>query len=63
MRCREYAIIHPEIPTNQDVLKSFEAKHRGHTVVTLDISEVRGSFKNFQSEGSEESEAPTESSE
>lgn len=55
MRCREYAIIHPENPSNIELLKAFEGKHRGHTVVTLDLSEVKGSFKNFQAEKPEES--------
>ena len=61
MRCREYAIIHPEDPANQRVIKFFEGKHRGHTVVTLDFNEVKGTFKNFQEEKSEESEESSES--
>jgi len=56
MKCREYVLIHPEDPANQEVTKIFEGKHRGHTVVTLDFNEVKGTFKNFQEEKSEESE-------
>ena len=55
MKCREYAIIHPENPANQEVIKLFEGKHRGHTVVTLDYNEVAGSFTNFQKEKTQES--------
>lgn len=55
MKCREYAIIHPENSKNLEVLKLFEGKHRGHTVVTLDYNEVKGSFTNFQKEHPEES--------
>ncbi len=60
MRCREYVNIHPENPANQEVIKIFEGKHRGHTVVTLDFNEVKGTFKNFQEKKSEE---PSESAE
>ncbi len=63
MKCREYAIIHPENPANQEVVKLFEGKHRGHTVVTLDFNEVKGTFKNFQEQKTEESEEPSESTE
>ena len=63
MKCREYGIIQPENPANQEVIKVFEGKHRGHTVVTLDFNEVKGTFKNFQKEEAEESEESSESAE
>lgn len=63
MKCREYVLIHPENPENQEVIKVFEGKHRGHTVVTLDFNEVKGTFKNFQEEKAEESEESSESEE
>lgn len=60
IKCREYAIIHAENSKNLEVLKLFEGKHRGHTVVTLDYNEVKGSFKNFQEEKSEETSESAE---
>lgn len=60
MKCREYVLIHPENPENQEVIKLFEGIHRGHTVVTLDFNEVKGTFKNFQEEKAEESEESSE---
>ena len=60
MKCREFAIIHAENSKNLEVLKLFEGKHRGHTVVTLDYNEVKGSFKNFQEEKSEETSESAE---
>ena len=63
MKCREYVLIHPEDPVNQEVVKVFEGKHRGHTVVTLDFNEVKGTFKNFQEEKAEESEESSEAKE
>ncbi len=42
------------------MLKLFEGKHRGHTVVTLDFDEVKGSFKNFQEEKPEKTSESAE---
>lgn len=63
MKCREYAAIHPENSANQGVIKLFEGKHRGHTIVTLDFNEVKGTFKNFQDQKAEESNESSESAE
>jgi len=47
IKCREYVAIHPNDPTNQNLIKTFEGKHRGHTLITLDIEEVKGQYTNF----------------
>lgn len=44
IKCRSYVIIHPGNPVNQVEIKRFEKKHMGHTVVTVDINEVKGSY-------------------
>ena len=54
-RCREYVIIHAENPQNQNLIRNFEGTHRGHTVVTLDLDEVKGSYQNFVKPKVEES--------
>ena len=48
VKCREYEVIHPGDPNNLNLLKLFDLKHKGHTVVTLDIGEVRDSYKHFE---------------
>ncbi|MFX1257102.1 MAG: hypothetical protein ACFFAN_04540 [Promethearchaeota archaeon] len=48
IKCREYVIVRPEDPTNQEIIKVFEGKHRGHTLITLDIDEVKGQYSNFE---------------
>ncbi|MFX1303543.1 MAG: hypothetical protein ACFFBV_12395 [Promethearchaeota archaeon] len=44
IKCRTYVVIHPSNPVNQIEIKKFEKKHLGHTVVTVDINEVKGSY-------------------
>jgi hypothetical protein len=63
MRCREYVVVHPENPKNQEIIRLFEGKHRGHTVVTSDINEVKGSFTNFQGTKPEDETSEETSSE
>jgi hypothetical protein len=53
IKCRTYVIIHPSNPINQLEIKKFEKQHLGHTVVTVEINEVKGSYtssKNHESE-------------
>ncbi|TFG23289.1 MAG: hypothetical protein EU529_07775 [Promethearchaeota archaeon] len=56
IKCREYVIIHPNNPLNQETIKLFEGKHRTHTLITLDLEEVRGQYTNFQKKESSEEE-------
>jgi len=37
--------IHPEDPNNQKYLRLFEGKHNCHTLITLDIDEVKNQYK------------------
>lgn len=49
IKCREYLIIEPNNPKNQRLIKNFEDLHRGHNLVTLDLGEVEGKYKESQS--------------
>ena len=44
IKCRSYIVIHPGNPVNQVEIKKFEKKHLGHTVVTVDLNEVKGNY-------------------
>jgi hypothetical protein len=44
IKCRTYIIIHPGNPVNLQEIKLFEKKHLGHTVVTVELNEVKGSY-------------------
>ena len=47
IKCREYVIIGPNDPKNQELIKTFDGNHRGHTLITLDIDEVKGQYNEF----------------
>lgn len=46
IRCREYILLHPEVP-NQMLERVFEKNHRGHNLVTLELDEVKDKYKIF----------------
>ena len=45
IKCREYVIIEPNDPENQELIKIFEGNHRGHNLVALDINEVKEQYQ------------------
>ncbi|MFW9971379.1 MAG: hypothetical protein ACFFDF_14390 [Candidatus Odinarchaeota archaeon] len=59
IKCKKYLVIHPGNPINQVEIKTFEKEHLGHTVVTVDLNEVKGiynSSKNNENEATQEVE-------
>lgn len=44
IKCREYIVIKSNDVSYLDLEKIFEGKHRGHTLITLDIEEVKGTY-------------------
>ena len=53
IKCRSYIVIHPGNPVNQVEIKKFEKKHLGHTVVTVDLNEVKGSYSSSKNNAAE----------
>ncbi|MBD3195165.1 MAG: hypothetical protein GF317_08930 [Candidatus Lokiarchaeota archaeon] len=47
IKCREYITIHPNNPINQNTLKSFDKKHKGHTVITVELNEIKDQYQKF----------------
>ncbi|MFO7794521.1 MAG: hypothetical protein ACQERB_04125 [Promethearchaeati archaeon] len=47
LKCKEYVLIFPENPSNIVLINEFEAKHRGHTLITLNFEEIKGTFKKY----------------
>ena len=45
IKCKEYKFIIPSNPTNQRNIKNFEKLHRGHSLVTLELSEIKKEYK------------------
>jgi len=59
IKCKTYIVIHPNNPINQVEIKTFEKKHLGHTIVTVDFNEIRGSYsssKNHETEATQQIE-------
>jgi hypothetical protein len=44
IKCKEYLVINPTNPINLNNEKLFEKEHRGHTLITVDLSEIKGEF-------------------
>ena len=51
--CREYVIIHPNNPENQNLIRFFEVNHKGHTLITLDLNEVKDQYKTLKDKNCE----------
>ena len=51
IRCREYIVIHPDNPINQVEIKKFERKHTAHTIMTVDLNEIKGIYNTFTDNG------------
>ena len=47
-RCKEYVLIDPADPNNQNLIKIFESNHKRHTIVSLSLSEVIENYKNVE---------------
>ena len=41
IKCKEYLLINPTNPINLNNVKLFEKDHRGHTLITVDLSEIK----------------------
>jgi hypothetical protein len=55
IKCREYLIIHPDNPVNKELLEDFKAKHRSHTLITVQYEEIKGQYEKYDPNESQES--------
>ncbi len=60
IKCKEYVIIHPGNPINQVEIKKFEKVHLGHTIVTVDLNEVKGAYSSYKNGTNENDTQKTE---
>ncbi len=51
IKCKTYIVIHADNPVNQVEIKNFERKHTSHTIMTVDLNEVKGIYSPFASNG------------
>jgi len=50
LRCKKYVVIHPDNPISIELVKKFEDKHGYHTIITVDLKEIRDSFSCMESD-------------
>jgi len=48
IKCKEYVVIHANNPQNQDKIELFERKHYLHTLITVDIDEIKDQYQVFK---------------
>ncbi|MBD3197016.1 MAG: hypothetical protein GF317_18325 [Candidatus Lokiarchaeota archaeon] len=54
IKCREYVLIEPSNPNNIEIINKFEKEHRGHTLITSNFEEIKGSYKPYGKEEEQE---------
>ena len=48
IKCKEYVVIHANNPQNQNIIELFEKKHHLHTLITVDIDEIKDQYQVFK---------------
>jgi len=51
IKCKEYVVIHANNPQNQTKIDYFERKHHLHTLITVDIDEIKDQYQVFNFNG------------
>ena len=51
IKCKEYIVIHANNPQNQIKIELFERKHHLHTLITVDIGEIKDQYQVFKNNG------------
>ena len=51
IKCKEYVVIHANNPQNQIKIDQFERKHHLHTLITVDINEIKDQYQVFKING------------
>jgi hypothetical protein len=51
IKCKEYVIIHANNPLNQIKIDLFERKHHLHTLITVDLGEIKDQYQVFKNNG------------
>ncbi len=48
LKCRQYVLIHPDNFISLQIVNKFEKDHARHTIVTMELSEVRDFYTNVE---------------
>ena len=52
IKCKEYMIIHANNPLNQSKIDNFERIHHLHTLITVDLEEIKEQYQLIKTNGS-----------
>ena len=52
IKCKEYMIIHANNPLNQNKIDFFERKHHLHTLITVNLAEIKDQYQIIKINGS-----------
>jgi len=47
IKCQEFIMIHPNNLVSQQIEKEFEIKHSQHTMVCMDLDEIKGIYHKY----------------
>jgi len=54
IKCKEYMIIHAANPLNRNKIDFFERKHHLHTLITVNLEEIKDQYQIIKNNGSKE---------
>lgn len=46
-RCKEYVVIHANNPVSKKIVNNFEELHQNHTLITINLNEIKGIYKSY----------------
>ena len=52
IKCKEYMVIHANNPLNQKKIDNFERIHHQHTLITVDLEEIKDQYQIIKNNGS-----------
>ena len=52
IKCKEYMVIHANNPLNQSKIENFERQHHLHTLITVNLDEIKDQYKISKGNGS-----------
>ena len=55
IKCREYMIIHANNPLNQNKIENFQRKHHLHSLITVNLEEIKDQYQIIKNNGSKDS--------
>ena len=62
IKCKEYMIIHANNPVNQNKIEYFERKHHLHTLITINLDEIKDQYQIIKNNGSKDPSNETDNS-